>query len=53
MICPILQVGASHPCILEAANNLAAAVHEEQAKGGRDQEQVRLVAKLSVFFFFL
>lgn len=35
----LAKVGASHPCILEAANNLAAAVHEEQAKGGRDQEQ--------------
>jgi len=35
----LAKVGASHPSILEAAHNLAAAVHEEQASGGKDQEQ--------------
>jgi len=34
----LTKVSSSHPCILEAAHNIAAAVHEEQA-GAREQEQ--------------
>jgi len=34
----LTKVSSSHPCILEAAHNIAAAVHEEQA-GSREQEQ--------------
>lgn len=33
------KVGAEHPSILEAAHNLAAAVHEEEAAAGRNVEQ--------------
>lgn len=34
----LAKVAAEHPCLLEAANNLAAAVHEEQAAGKGEAE---------------
>ena len=35
----ISKVGEEHPSILEAAHNLAAAVHEEQSQGAGKEEE--------------
>jgi len=40
----LAKVGAEHPSVLEAAHNLAAAVHEEQAAGGRGGEKAEAAA---------
>jgi len=37
----LTKVGEEHPSILEAAHNLAAAVHEEQSQGGAGKEEER------------
>jgi len=37
----LTKVGEEHPSILEAAHNLAAAVHEEQSKGAGSKEEER------------
>lgn len=41
------KVAESHPCLLEAANNLAAAVHEEKQASARSGPSVALEPEAS------